>query len=304
MPFIVKHIAPPYLKKGDKIAITCPAKKLPGPIDSAINLLESWGLEVILGETVTSSHHQYAGTDELRRNDFQSFLNDRSIKAIVAARGGYGTIRIIDDLNFSIFKETPKWIIGFSDITVLHSHIFANYPIQTIHGQMPLNVPDGTKPSLESLRKALFGEPLYYQYKSNLYNRAGEAEAELIGGNLTLLIMMNNSVSEMDFHDKILFIEDIGEYYYSIDRMLWNLKRAGKLAHLKGLIIGGFTDLKDNDIPFGSSIEEIILEHVKDYNFPVCFDFPAGHISDNHALVLGRKVGLSVDHENTQLFFK
>lgn len=298
---IAKHIAPPFLKKGDKIAITCPAKKLPGPIDSAIRLLESWGLEVVLGETVTAAHHQYAGTDTQRRDDLQGFLDDSSIKAIVAARGGYGTIRIIDDLNFSLFEKSPKWIIGFSDITVLHSHIFANYPIQTIHGQMPLNVPDGTKPSLESLRKALFGEPLQYQISSNPYNRLGETEAELIGGNLTLLVMMNGSVSEMNFEGKILFIEDVGEYFYSIDRMMWNLKRAGKLSKLKGLIVGGFTDLKDNDIPFGNNIEEIVMEHVKDYDFPVCFDFPAGHISDNNALVLGRRVGLSVDKNNTQL---
>lgn len=296
-------IAPPFLKKGDKIAITCPAKKLPGPIDSAIKLLERWGLEVVLGETVTASHHQYAGTDELRRNDLQKFLDDPSIKAIVAARGGYGTIRIIDDLDFNFFKKHPKWVIGFSDITILHSHIFETCHIQTIHGQMPLNVPDGTKPSLESLRKALFGEPLEYELKGHSLNKPGKATAALIGGNLTLLVMMNNSISDIDFTDKILFIEDIGEYMYSIDRMLWNLKRAGKLARLKGLIIGGFTDLKDNDIPFGSSIEEMVLEHVKDYNFPVCFGFPAGHLDDNHALILGKYVSLKVDLDNVQLTF-
>jgi muramoyltetrapeptide carboxypeptidase len=297
------HSAPPFLKKGDKVAITCPAKKLPGSIDDAINLLKSWGLEVVTGETVTASHHQYAGTDEQRLNDLQRFLDDQSIKAIFAARGGYGTVRIIGNLNFETFKKHPKWLVGFSDITVLHSHISRNFGIQTIHGQMPLNVPDGTKPSLESLRKALFGEQLIYELAANPNNKPGFSQSVLIGGNLTLLVMMNNSVSEMDFSGKILFIEDVGEYFYSIDRMLWNLKRAGKLASLSGLIVGGFTDLKDNDIPFGSSIEEIILEKVKDFNFPVCFDFPAGHLADNHALIFGKNVTLNVDHDKVRLTF-
>lgn len=294
---------PPFLKKGDKIAITCPAKKLPGPIDSAIKLLESWGLEVILGETVTASHFQYAGTDELRRDDLQRFLDDPSIKAIIAARGGYGTIRIIDELDFTQFKAHPKWIVGFSDITILHSHIFEMCQIQTIHGQMPLNVPDGTKPSLESLRKALFGEPLKYELPSHPLNKPGEVSAPLIGGNLTLLVMLGSSISEMDFADKILFIEDVGEYMYSIDRMLWNLKRGGKLARLKGLIVGGFTDLKDNEISFGSTLPEMIIEMVKQYDYPVCFDFPAGHIDDNHALILGEIVTLCVEPEKVTVRF-
>ena len=293
--------APQYLKKGDKVAITCPAKKLPGPIDSAIKLLESWGLEVVSGETVTASHHQYAGTDEQRLNDLQRFLDDQSIKAIFAARGGYGTIRIIDDLDFETFKKYPKWLVGFSDITVLHSHIHRNFGVQTIHGQMPLNVPDGTKPSLESLRRALFGEQLTYEVGAHPHNRSGEISSVLVGGNLTLLVMLNNSASDMDFSGKILFIEDVGEYFYSIDRMLWSLKRSGKLSKLCGLIVGGLTDLKDNDIPFGSTIEEIVLEKVKDYDYPVCFDFPSGHISDNHALILGKKVTLSVDPNRVSL---
>ena len=294
---------PPFLKKGDKIAITCPAKKLPGPIDSAIKLLESWGLEVVLGETVTASHFQYAGTDELRRDYLQKFLDDPSIKAIIAARGGYGTIRIIDQLDFTRFKIQPKWIVGFSDITILHSHIFETCHVQTIHGQMPLNVPDGTKPSLESLRKALFGEPLKYDLKGHILNKPGEVSAPLIGGNLTLLVMLGSSVSAMDFADKILFIEDVGEYMYSIDRMLWNLKRSGKLARLKGLIVGGFTDLKDNEISFGSSLPEMVLKFVEEYDYPVCFDFPAGHIENNHALILGGTVTLCVEQEKVTLTF-
>lgn len=299
-----KLISPPYLKKGDKIAITCPAKKLPHEIGSAIKLLESWGLEVVLGDTVTASHHQYAGTDEVRTNDLQRFLDDSSVKAIVAARGGYGTIRIIDQLDFTSFINNPKWIIGFSDITVLHCHIHAICGIETIHGQMPLNVPDGTRPSLESLKKALFGEAIHYRIETAPLNRIGTTEGTIIGGNLTLLTILNGSVSEMDYTDKILFIEDIGEYLYSIDRMMWHLKRSGKLSLLKGLIVGGFTDLKDNDIPFGETAEEIIAAHVREYNYPVCFNFPAGHISDNHALILGKMVTLKIEKEVTDLFFQ
>lgn len=286
---------PPYLQQGDKIAITCPAKSLPGDISSAITLLESWGLEVILGETVYAKYHQFAGDDELRRRDFQTFLDDHEIKAIIAARGGYGTIRIIDHLDFSEFQRHPKWIVGFSDITVLHSHIHATMGIPTIHGQMPLNVPDATKPSLESLRKALFGEKINYSLPYNPRNITGEAEGTLIGGNLTLLMMMMGSVSEMDFQDKILFIEDVGEYYYAIDRMLRGLHRTGKLAQLKGLIVGGFSSMKDNDIPFGEHIEDIVLNVAGEYGYPICFDFPAGHIDNNYALVLGRKLKINLD---------
>jgi len=296
-------ITPPYLKKGDKIAITCPAKSLPGEITSAVRLLESWGLEIVLGDTVTASHHQFAGDDELRTKDLQRFLDDKKVKAIIAARGGYGTIRIIDKLNFTSFVHEPKWIVGFSDITVLHSHIHATCNVQTIHGQMPLNVPDGTKPSLESLRKALFGESINYSYEPSTPGRSGSATGKLIGGNLTLLVMMSGSISEMSFRDKILFIEDVGEYYYSIDRLLWQLKRAGKLSELKSLIVGGFTDMKDNNIPFGETVHEIIMSHVKEYDYPVAFDFPAGHISDNHALVLGRETKVDVSESDVSLRF-
>jgi muramoyltetrapeptide carboxypeptidase len=300
---ITDSTAPQFLKKGDKVAITCPAKKLFGDINDAVSLLESWGLEVVLGETVTASHHQYAGTDALRRNDMQRFLDDSSIKAIFAARGGYGTVRIIDDLNFERFEKQPKWIIGFSDITILHSHIFKNCGVQTIHGQMPLNIPDGTRPSLESLRGALFGQPLNYKVEPHPNNKTGFARAPLIGGNLTLLVMLSQSVSDIDYAGKILFIEDVGEYLYAVDRMLWQLKRAGKLAVLKGLVIGGFTDLKDSETPFGSSIEDIVFEHVSEYDYPVCFGFPAGHIPDNHALILGKYVTLSVEPKLSRLSF-
>ena len=296
-------MTPTYLKKGDTVAITCPAKKLPRDINDAVRLIESWGLNVVLGETVFAEDNQYAGDDELRSKDFQRFLNDSNVKAIFAARGGYGTIRIIDKINFEGFARQPKWIIGFSDITVLHSHIYALFKVQTIHGQMPLTIPDGTKPSLETLRKALFNESFDYQYESLAVNRTGEATGILIGGNLTLLIAMMGSVSDIDYHGKILFLEDVGEYLYSIDRMMWILKRSGKLSQIKGLIIGSFTELKDNEIAFGKTAVEIISEHVSGYSYPVCFDFPAGHIEDNHALILGKTVNLKAVQQKVHLTY-
>lgn len=294
---------PPYLTIGDTVGITCPAKKLPRDIADAVKLLESWGLNVVLGETVHASWHQFAGTDELRASDMQRFLDDTQIKAIFAARGGYGTIRIIDRLDFSNFKNHPKWIIGFSDITVLHSHIQALYKTESIHGQMPLTIPEGSEVSLETLRKALFNEALEYTYKSEVRNRPGEANGLLIGGNLTLMVMMAGSVSEQDYSGKILFLEDVGEYLYSLDRMMWNLKRSGKLNDLKGLIVGSFTEMKDNDIPFGETAEQIIMNHVKEFDFPVCFNFPAGHIADNRALIFGRTVNMLVEENNVRLTY-
>ena len=287
-------LQPPRLKKGDKIAITCPAKKLPGPMTDAVKLLTTWGLEVVLGETVNVNYHQFAGDDDTRAKDMQRFIDDDSIKAIVAARGGYGTIRMIDKVDFSRLTKNPKWLVGFSDITVLHTHLFNNYNVQSIHGQMPVNIPDASARSLETLRKALFGEELSYHFNSHDLNRSGEASGILVGGNLSLLIAVSGSISDLDYNDKILFIEDVGEYLYAIDRMLRCLKRAGKLEQLAGLIVGGFTDVKDNDIPFGQTVPEIIMEAVKEYNYPVCFDFPAGHIEDNCSLVLGKKLNLSV----------
>ena len=294
---------PPFLTPGDTVAITCPAKKLPRDISDAVKLLESWGLKVVLGETVHASWNQFAGTDELRASDMQKFLDDTRIKAIFAARGGYGTIRIIDRLDFSIFKVHPKWIIGFSDITVLHSHIQALYKTESIHGQMPITIAEGSEVSLESLRKALFNEALEYTYKSEVRNRSGEANGILIGGNLTLMVMMAGSVSEQDYSGKVLFLEDVGEYLYSLDRMMWNLKRSGKLTDLKGLIVGSFTEMKDNDIPFGQTAEQIIMEHVKEFDFPVCFNFPAGHITDNRALIFGRTVNMNVEELNVRLTY-
>jgi muramoyltetrapeptide carboxypeptidase len=301
--FRTSGLQPPYLKKGDKIAITCPAKKLPNPMTDAIALLQSWGLEVVLGDTVNASFHQFAGNDELRAADLQRFIDDDSIKAIVAARGGYGTVRMIDKVDFSRFTQNPKWLIGFSDITVLHAHLFTNYGAQTIHGQMPVNIPDASKHSIDTLRRALFGEELSYDFTTHNINKPGNAEGILIGGNLSLLVAISGSVSDLDYTDKVLFIEDVGEYLYSVDRMLRMLDRAGKLKNLAGLVVGGFTDIKDNDIPFGQTVPQIVIDIVKGYDYPVCFDFPAGHIPDNNSLVLGRKVTLKVDEQQAKLRF-
>jgi len=290
-------ITPPYLKKGDRVAIVCPAKKLPQPMNDAVALLQLWGLEVVLGETTTASYHQFAGDDALRAQDLQRYVNDDSIKAIFAARGGYGTVRIIDQVDFSRLQTNPKWIIGFSDITVLHAHLYTNYHLQTIHGQMPINIPDATGPSLATLRKALFGEEMNYEIAPHELNRPGTCSGILIGGNLAILLSLSGSVSDYNYDGKILFIEDVGEYLYSIDRMLYTMKRAGKLKNLAGLIVGGFTDLKDNDIPFGQTVQEIIRAVVEEYDYPVCFDFPAGHVRDNWALVMGREVRLNVNDQ-------
>jgi muramoyltetrapeptide carboxypeptidase len=296
-------ITPPYLKKGDLVAITCPAKKLPKPMDDAVALLQSWGLRVVLGETVTASYHQFAGDDALRARDMQRFIDDNEVKAIFAARGGYGTIRIIDAINFDSLKQNPKWIIGFSDITVIHAHVQANLGLQSIHGQMPINIPDASAQSLQSLKKALFGEEISYNFTTSSQNKPGTATGELTGGNLMMLISVLGSASEVNWDGKILFIEDVGEYLYSIDRMIYAIKRAGKLKNLAGLIVGGFSDVKDNDIPFGFTINEIVLNAVAAYNYPVCFDFPGGHVPNNNALILGRTTHLTVQPQQADIKF-
>ena len=294
---------PAHLKKGDKIAIVCPAKKLPKSIDTAISILQEWGLEVVIGGTVTASYHQFAGDDTLRTADLQRYLDDPEIKAIIAGRGGYGTLRIIDELDFSKFVEDPKWIIGFSDITVLLSHIYAKYQVQCIHGQMPYTFEDSTPEALSSLRTALFGGELTYEIptSTSVKHRIGEAEGILIGGNLTLLVMLQGSESEIDYTDKILFIEDVGEHEYAIDRLMRMLKRSEKLSQLKGLIVGAFNGFEVEDIPFGASPEEVIWELVKEYDYPVCFNFPVGHIDDNRAMVVGKIAFLNVSPTNSVL---
>lgn len=284
---------PSFLKKGDKIGIIACARKISlTEIQPAIDILNAWGLEVVLSKNLFKTDNQFSGSDDERAEDLQMMLDDDSIKAVISARGGYGTMRIIDKIDFTHFKKHPKWIIGYSDITVLHSHL-NNFGIETIHATMPINFMKNRE-ATETLRKALFGEKLKYIIESHPLNRRGNTEAKLIGGNLSLLYALTGSISDIDTKGKILFIEDLDEYLYHIDRMMMNLKRSGKLEHLAGLIVGGMVDMKDNAIPFGKTAEEIILDAVKEYNYPVCFNFPAGHIDRNLALFLGRKIKLKV----------
>lgn len=293
---------PPNLKKGDKIGIAAPARKISKEeLQYALDLFTGWGLEIVFGKNLFNEDHQFSGTDEQRSSDLQSMLDDSSIKAIISARGGYGTIRIIDKLDFTEFRKHPKWMIGYSDMTVLHSHIH-NFGIETLHATMPINF-SKNKEATETLRKVLFGEKLFSEFGSHPLNRKGSAEGELVGGNLSLLYALTGSISDVDTKGKILFIEDLDEYLYHIDRMMINLKRSGRLENLKGLIVGGMTDMKDNTIPFGKTAEEIILDAVQEYEYPVCFNFPAGHIDRNLGLVFGRKVKLEVKENKCELIF-
>lgn len=295
---------PEFLKKGDKVAIVCPASYIKGNIDIAMEVLSDWGLYVEVGESVASQFHQFAGTDEVRKRDLQAALDNPEIKAIFAARGGYGTVRIIDQLDFRTFKKHPKWIVGFSDITVLHSHLHNKVAVCSIHGQMPKSFDESTNAALMSLKDALFGKKTNFRYRQNTFpNRTGCGTGRLIGGNLAILHSILASPSDGKYDDKILFMEDVGEQHYNIDRMLWTLKRSNKFAKLKGLIVGGFTSLKDSNPPFGQRFEEIIMDKVAEYEFPVCFDFPAGHIDNNHSLILGKEVTLDVNQEEVSLTY-
>lgn len=290
---------PPYLKKGHKIGIVAPARKISKEeIQSAIDTFEKWGLEVVLGKNIFGSDNQYSGTDEQRVEDLQKMLDDVSIRAIISARGGYGTLRIIDKLNFKQFQEKPKWIIGYSDITVLHSHIHQNFEIETLHATMPINFHKDEE-SVQTMKQALFGEKISYKINSHTLNRKGKVEEVLVGGNLSLLYALKGSKSGISTSGKILFIEDLDEYLYHIDRMMISFKRAGKLSHLAGLVVGGMSDMKDNPVPFGKTAEQIIADAVKEYDYPVCFGFPAGHEAKNLALTFGRKVKLNVGEKVT-----
>ena len=293
-------ITPPYLKTGDKVAIIATARKVSfAEIESAIIQINSWRLKVYTGNHITAHYHQFAGRDENRTSDMQQMLDAEDVKAIFCARGGYGSLRIVDRLDFKCFAVSPKWIVGYSDITVFHSHINRNFGIETLHGIMPINFPtDGSEtPSIESLRKALFGEDIHYRFPSHTLNRKGAAHGEIIGGNLSILYSLSASISDLETDEKILFIEDVDEYLYHIDRMMMNLKRSGKLSRLAGLVVGGMTRMNDNTIPYGLTAEEIIADAVAEYGFPVCFNFPAGHQEDNFAIVMGRQALLSVGDE-------
>lgn len=304
-------ISIPKLKKGDAVAIVASARKISKEeIQTAVNLLESWDLNVIIGKTIGAEEHQFAGSDALRVSDLQHQLDNPDIKAIWCARGGYGTVRIIDQLDFSEFKKNPKWIVGYSDVTVLHSHLH-NMGFETLHAPMPIVIGKQSEEAISALKAALFGENYTINYDSrDSRSRPGIGFGQLVGGNLSMLYSLCGSPSAIDTKGKILFIEDLDEYLYHIDRMMQNLKRNGYFEQLSGLIVGGMNGMRDNtvafgfnsDNPYGKTAKEIIAEVVSEYGFPVCYDFPAGHTNDNRALVLGRNVILEFDKQVKLIF--
>lgn len=297
-------ITPPHLQKGDTVAILATARKnLDDNLKPAIDLLKSWGLNVVIGSSIGLDNNQLAGTDEQRAADFQQQLNNPNIKAIWCVKGGYGTVRMIDLLDFTAFKKNPKWIVGFSDVTVLHNHL-NTLGFKSIHGIMPVTVAKATPEAIETLRIALFGAKLKYEIDPFMMNRPGKATGELVGGNLSILYSLFGSPSAIDCTDKILFIEDLDEYLYHIDRMMINLKRNGCLESIKGIVVGSMTKMKDNDIPWGKNAIEIIEDVTKTYNIPVLYNFPAGHIQDNRALILGDIVTINVNEKCSTLVFK
>ncbi|CAL2077956.1 muramoyltetrapeptide carboxypeptidase [Tenacibaculum sp. 190524A05c] len=304
----MKLTTPAYLQKGDMIAIVAPAgilKNRKHVIDKAKKLAESWGLKVVIGKHVFTQANHFAGTDEQRCQDFQEALDNPKVKAIWSARGGYGSVRILDQLDFSKFKENPKWIIGYSDITAFHNHVH-NLGVETLHAMMGTSMQDDPvdiAETIETFRKALFGEQLKYTIKSSKENRKGNAEGVLVGGNIAILASMLGSDSQLNTDGKILFIEEIGEYKYAIDRMLQSLKRAGYFNKVKGVIVGDMTKIRKNTTPWGSSIERLILDIVPN-DIPVLFGFPAGHEPDNRALIMGRTVKLSVTDRLSSVSFK
>ena len=306
-----KLTTPPYLKTGDTIAIVAPAgilKSRQATIQKAKKLIENWGLKVVLGKNIFNNGHHFAGTDDERCQDFQDALDNKNIKAIWAARGGYGSVRILDKLDFTKFKESPKWVIGYSDITAFHNHIH-NLGFETLHAMMATSLeekPEEIIKTISSFKKSLFGEEVSYTIKSSKYNRTNsskEIEGKLIGGNLAILTSMLGSKSQLKTKGKILFIEEIGEYKYSIDRMLQSLKRSGYFTKVNAVIVGNMSLIKKNSTKWGSSIEQLILDAIP-VDIPVLFDFPAGHEADNRALIFGRNVALKIGSKQSSIFFK
>lgn len=293
----------PYLKPGDKIKIVSPAKGIePALVFDAKDFWEKQGFIVELGEFCIGKYHYFSGTDFERCSDFQDALNNPEIKAIVCARGGYGAIRILDLINWSAFLLNPKWIVGFSDITVFHQRI-QKYDFQSIHATMPLNYKQNSKAALQTLVDSLTGKLNSIQIEGNKNNIIGQTTGKLLGGNLSIVYSLLGTDDQPDYQGSVLFLEDLCEQLYHIDRMFFALQKAGILNQISGLIIGGFTDLKDVDSGFGKNIEEIILDRISFRNIPVVFNFPAGHIDDNRALIFGKEVNIEVKSNQVNLNF-
>jgi muramoyltetrapeptide carboxypeptidase len=298
-------VTPPSLKNGDKVGLVATARKISTEeLAEGMDLLKSWGLVPVIGKSIDAEDHQYAGSDALRAKDFQEMLDNPEIKAIWCARGGYGSVRIIDQLDFYKFVKYPKWIVGYSDVTVFHSHLH-KIGFQTLHATMPVSVEDNTAFAKASLKHALFGKHPGIKIKPvHPSNRLGAAKGIVVGGNLSMLYSLCGSSSSLETEGKILFIEDLDEYLYHVDRMIMNLKRNGMLDHLAGLMVGGMTKMHDNTIPFGKTAQEIILDAVGECEYPVVFDFPAGHLDDNRTLILGAKAQLDVTATEVNFSYK
>lgn len=295
-------IAPPFLTPGSTVYLTAPAKAIEeSTVYAAKEILESWGLNVEIAEHCLGRYHYFSGTDQERLADFQKGLDAPEVAAILCARGGYGCVRLIEQLSWDCFRQRPKWVIGFSDVTLFHQKI-QQERFQSIHGIMPLGFTTGSESALSSLKSALFGKPYALTGPEHPLNQLGECSGVLIGGNMTLVYSQLGTPLCCDFQDKILFLEDVGEHLYKIDRMLYALRLSGAFQKIKGLILGGFTEMEDTDVPFGKTLEELVVEQVGDLNIPVAFGFPAGHIDDNQALVLGKTVKLTVTDQGASLF--
>lgn len=292
----------PALQPGDKVAILSTARSVSfQEIEKSIVELKKNGYIPVIGSTIDKTYSVFAGEDAFRADDLQKHLNDPEIKAILFARGGYGTIRILEKIDFTGFVNSPKWLCGFSDITVLHTHINDKLAIPTVHSAMPFNFPTAESDTINSLFSILRGNIPDYQWETAVENKPGSAEGELIGGNLSILFSLLGTKYGFNTAGKILFIEDVDEYLYHIDRMMMSMLLAGKLQHLKGIIVGGFTEMKDNKVPFGKSVEQIIMDHVQTLQIPVAFHFPAGHTPLNKAMIFGKKIRLQCTSHHSHL---
>ena len=296
---------PPYLHTGDTIAIAAPARKISeAELQCSVQFLQQEGFNVFYDERLWAQHHQFAGDDTIRANYMQCLLDNPDIQAIWCARGGYGSVRIIDRLDFTKFLQHPKWIVGYSDVTVFHNHLNRNYDMATLHATMPINVKPETigTPACQTMLTALKGKKLHYELHTHPLNRSGDFTAPVVGGNLSMLYALLGSPSDINTEGKVLFIEDLDEYLYHIDRMMSNLERNGKLQNLAGLLVGHLSDMHDNTIPYGKNAEEIVAEHCDKYHFPLIFNFPAGHLADNRAIRLG--MDLSCIYTDNQIIIE
>ena len=283
------------LKKGDAVAVISTARKVsPLELDFAINKIKSWGLNICFGKNLFKKQHQFAGSIKERIEDFQWALDDSNIKAVFFARGGYGSVHVVDYIDWKVFKTNPKWLIGFSDITVFHSHVHQCLNTPTLHAAMPITYPQNTNLAIKNIRDILFGENVSYKFEGHSFNKNGTVKSVVVGGNLSILCSLLGSKSQLNTDGKILFLEDLDEYLYHIDRMMQALKRAGMLENLSGLIVGSMNGMNDNRIPFGKNPEQIIRDVVSEYTYPVAFNIPAGHINENLPLLFGKKASFTV----------